>query len=300
MNARIEAPTNFQIDHAEDLFRRAPERYLDVEGGQIAYRRVGTGPDVLFVHGWPVSGATFRGLLPHLAPHVTCHVLDLVGAGDSRFDRATPISLEHHIRSIRRVVDLLDLKNYAVVGHDSGGMIARHAVAGDPRLRAMGLVNTEQPQGLNWRFRQFLLMAKLPGFASLLGWAVMRKSLRRSRFLLGDCFADLTLIDGAFEEFFLAPLHDDASRRWAAGQLVHSFDTKYVTELAQVHQRIDVPVQLVWGEHDPFFPVAWAREMVDTFANARLHVVPKAKLFVHEECPAQVAEAMLPTLLGTW
>ena len=27
---------------------------------------VGSGPDVLFVHGWPVSGATFRLLLPHL------------------------------------------------------------------------------------------------------------------------------------------------------------------------------------------------------------------------------------------
>ena len=70
---------------AAELFRRPPLRYLDVGEGEVAYRRVGTGPDVLFVHGWPVSGATFRTLLPHLAPHVTCHLLDLVGAGSSRF-----------------------------------------------------------------------------------------------------------------------------------------------------------------------------------------------------------------------
>ena len=62
-----------------------PDRFLDVGAGEVAYRRVGTGPDVLFVHGWPVSGATFRTLLPHLADHVTCHVIDLPGAGSSRF-----------------------------------------------------------------------------------------------------------------------------------------------------------------------------------------------------------------------
>ncbi len=45
---------------AADLFRREPDRYLDVGAGEVAYRRVGEGPDVLFVHGWPVSGATFR------------------------------------------------------------------------------------------------------------------------------------------------------------------------------------------------------------------------------------------------
>ena len=44
---------------------------------------------MLFVHGWPVSGATFRRLLPHLTEHVTCHLLDLPGAGDSPDEAAT-------------------------------------------------------------------------------------------------------------------------------------------------------------------------------------------------------------------
>lgn len=52
---------------AAALFRGDPQRFLDVGAGEVAYRRVGIGPDVLFVHGWPVSGATFRTLLPHLA-----------------------------------------------------------------------------------------------------------------------------------------------------------------------------------------------------------------------------------------
>ncbi|MBX2798339.1 MAG: alpha/beta hydrolase [Myxococcales bacterium] len=287
------------LDAATDRFRSAPDDHIDVGNGRVAYRRFGTGPDVLFVHGWPVTGATFRALLPHLAPHVTCHVIDLVGAGDSRFDRDVTIDLGQHVSAVRAVVDALQLRDYAAVGHDSGGMIARHAVAGDPRLRAMALVDTEQPQGLSVRFRQFLSARKIPGFEHVLAWAGMQRRLRRNRLLFGDCFTDRALLDGAFEEFFLAPLWHDRLRRWAAGTLLRSFDTRLVHELTDVHARITVPVQLVWGADDPFFPVVWAREMVQTFPDASLHEVPGAKLFVHEERPLEVAQAMLPALLGT-
>ena len=94
----------------------------------MAYRRVGNGPDVLFVHGWPVSGATFRTLLPQLVDHVTCHVIDLPSAGSSRFDAGTKLSIHQHIESVRRVVDHLGLDDVALVGHDSGGLISRHAM----------------------------------------------------------------------------------------------------------------------------------------------------------------------------
>ncbi len=283
---------------ATQLFHTAPQRTIDVGAGEVAYRRVGSGPDALFVHGWPVSSATFRGLLPHLADHVTCHLVDLVGAGDSRFDRSTIISIDRHIETVRRLIDALGLERVALVGHDSGGMIARHAMAGDPRLTGMALVNTEQPQGLTWRFRQFLWMAKVPGFEHILAWAAMKPGLRRSPYLLGDCFVDRTQLDGEFETLFLAPLRDDPDRRWAAGRLAQTFENRHVAGLAEAHARIGAPVQLVWGERDPFFPVSWAREMVSSFPDADLHVVPDAKLFVHEERPQAVAEAMLPTLAG--
>ena len=39
--------------------------------------------------------------------------------------------------------------------------------------------------------------------------------------------------------------------------------------------------------------------MVDTFPDARLEVVKGAGLFSHEERPADVAQALLPVLVGT-
>ncbi len=253
---------------------------------------------MLFVHGWPVTSATWAPLLPHLAPHVTCHLIDLVGAGDSRFDRETDISLTGHVAAIKAAIDALGLDDYAVVGHDSGGMLARHAVAGDPRLRAMGLVDTEQPGRLTLRFQTFLWARHIPGFEHILAGASGKGWLKRSKWLLGDAFTDKSLLDGPFDEFFLRPLREDPDRRWACGELLRSWDTAYVHRLDEMHRQIDVPVQLVWGADDPFFPLKWAREMVDSFADAALHVVDDAKLFVHEERPAEVADALRPTLVG--
>ncbi len=283
---------------ASDLFRREPDRFLDVGAGEVAYRVVGSGPDVLFVHGWPVSAATFRKLLPYLVDHVTCHLIDLPSAGSSRFDADTPMSIHQHIESVRTVVDLLELDQVAVVGHNSGGMIARHAMVGDPRLRAMGLINTEPPDP-GWRFKSFVASRRLPGLSAGLGWVAGKPRLVRSKAVFGDAFADRSLLGGEFDEFFLAPLHESPARRDAAVKLLRSFDMKHVTDLTGIHRRLDMPVQLVWGDKDPFFPVDRARAMVAEFPDAQIEVIKGAGLFSHEERPADVAKALLPTLTGT-
>jgi pimeloyl-ACP methyl ester carboxylesterase len=292
------AATASATESATELFRRAPDRHLDVGDAEVAYRRLGRGPDVLFVHGWPVSGATFRSLLPHLTDHVTCHVIDLPGSGSSRFDDRTDLSVEAFIRGVRRVLDLLEMDRVAVVGHDSGGLIARHAFAGDRRVRAIGLLDTEQPSGLGWRFRLFLLARHIPGAGGALGWVSGRRRLRRSRLVLGGAFADPGRLDGEFDELFLRPLREDPERRRASIAVLRSFDVRLVRELGALHRRITVPVQMVWGAQDAFFPLGRAKEMVGTFPRADLAVVEGAGLFAHEERPAEVARALVPLLSG--
>jgi pimeloyl-ACP methyl ester carboxylesterase len=283
----------FTETDAADLFRAAPHRLLELDDVSIAHRVVGTGPALLFVHGWPVSGATFRRLLPHLVEHRTCHLLDLPGAGDSRWSVGASLSLRGHIGAVRRAVELLELDDVTAVGHDSGGLIARHALAGDERVRSMVLIDTEHPHGQSLAFRAFTATRHLPGIAPTLGRIAGSPRLARSRAVFGGAFVDRSLLGGEFDEFFLTPLRRDRSRREAAAQVLRTFEPGLVTALAEVHPRIDVPVHLVWGESDPFFPVRRAREMVGEFPDARLTVVPGAALFVHEERPADVAAALL-------
>ena len=59
-----------------------------------------------------------------------------------------------------------------------------------------------------------------------------------------------------------------------------------------------VPVQVVQGAKDPFFPLVWTEEMLQTFGGpAQLHPIERGRLLAHEECAVETAEALLPTLL---
>lgn len=286
-------------NEAADIFRRPPDRHIDVGNGAVAYRRVGSGPDVIFSHGWPACGATFRGLLPHLAEHVTCHIVDLPGAGDSEFDRSITPSITTHADALRRIADELGLTSFGVVGHDSGGMIARFAFAGDERVHGWGLIATEQPPKAHWRFSSFLAIRHVPRFEKLLGVVANQQLLRRNKFVLGDLFDDNALLSGEFEEFVLRPLKDNPNRQWAAGEFGRNFDLDLFADLTECHRKITVPVQLVWGGSDPFFPLDRTRTMMREFGGpVELEVIEKGKLFVHEEFPTRTAEAILPTIRG--
>ncbi len=284
---------------ATEIFRRPPDRFIDVGNGSVAYRRVGDGPDVVFSHGWPANSATFRGLLPQLVEQVTCHLIDLPGAGDSKFNRSIVPSITTHADALRRVVDELELGSFGVVGHDSGGMIARFAFSGDERVHGWGLIATEQPPKAHWRFASFLAIRNIPRFEKLLGFVANQPRLRRNKFVLGDLFADNGLLDEEFDELVLRPLRDDPNRQWAAGEFGRNFDLDLFADLTACHNRIDVPVQLVWGEDDPFFPVERTRAMLAEFGGpAALEVIETGKLFVHEEFPERTAKAILPTIRG--
>ncbi len=284
---------------ASDFFRAEPHRHIDVGNGAVAYRKIGEGPDVVFSHGWPVTSATWRCLLPYLVDHVTCHLFDYPGAGDSRFDRSIELSVEGHAETLRRTVDALGLERFALVGHDSGGMIARLALAGDERVHGWGLVATEQPPKPSWRFLSFVSLRAVPGFKALLGFAMNTPWLRRNPFVLGDVFVDRGLLDGEFEEFFARPLRDDPEKLWAAAELLRHFDLGLFAKLSETHRKIQSPVQLVWGGRDAFFPVERTRAMMPEFSGpVDLEVIDEAKLFVHEEFPGPVANALLKTIRG--
>lgn len=283
-------------DAVLEAFRQPPSTFIDTPSGRVAHRVFGSGPDVLFVHGFPVSGATFRRVIPGLADHVRCHVLDLPGAGSSEFTRTPNLGVGGHIAAVRVAMDTLDLEDVAVVGHDSGGLIARHALAGDPRVRAFALIDTELPGMPGWRFRSFLEAARVPGIGAILGWASRHPFVARNPFVFGGAFHDRSHLEGEFTDLFLTPLGASADRQWAVQQMLRSFDLDLLRRLPDVHARITVPVRLVWGERDVFFPVDRARAMVDTFPDATIVTIADAGLFPHEEAPDAVVAALLPAL----
>jgi len=264
---------------------------LDVGDRRLAYWRMGSGPDIVFVHGWPLHSQTYRRIAPELAKHFTCHFVDLPGTGQSPWDAATPIGFAEHATTLSEAIEFLGLERFALLAHDSGGVMARLLAAefGD-RVFGLVLSGTEIPGHRPWLVEALAVVLRAPFGAALLRSMMTSRTIRRSTLGFKGCFNDLSLLDGDFHDLFVAPLV--ANERAMEGQLklVHGLDWSIVDGLEAVHRRIVAPTQLIWGEGDPFFPAKLARPMASQFGGgAEFHELSAARLFVHEEQPDQFA-----------
>ena len=273
---------------------------IDTGDAVLPLRRFGNGPALLFVHGFPLSGFTWRYLLPVLAQHYTCYVPDLAGMGDSAWNDATDFSWDGHARRLQRLADRLGLQRYSVIAQDTGASFARClALIDRARVERLVLINTEIPgHRPPWIPLYQHLMRGLPGSPAVFRLLLRSRLFLRSGMGFGGCFKNLNLIDGDFHTHFIAPYiasakRTDGMRRYLAGLY---WDT--VDAFQQRHAELRMPVLLLWGEDDPTFPAPLAREMATQITGARFAGIADAKLLVHEEQPARVIELLLPFLAG--
>jgi pimeloyl-ACP methyl ester carboxylesterase len=268
--------------------------FVDLGHSEIAYRKVGQGPPLVLVHGYPLSGLTFRHIAPRLGARFTCYMPDLPGLGESRCTDLTDFNFAGQAETLKQFVDKLGLTSYALLGHDTGGTIARRLATTDSeRVEKLVLIGTEIPEHRPpWiEFFQRLSNPKRTGTFKFL---MRSRAFRRSNAAFGGCFTDLSLIDGDFHKLFVAPLLASDEKISKQIRYLRGIDWKLVDGMKTEHARIPAPTLLIWGEDDPIFPVARARIIAEQLPNcAGLVTVPGAKLFVHEEKPDRVAELAL-------
>jgi haloalkane dehalogenase len=279
----------------------APDRVFDVGHAQVASWSFGvsslpakSAPTLVMVHGWPLTGRTWRHLVPRLAARHRIHVLDLPGVGQSTVTSADDIAVDAHVRALRAVLEQL-AEDVVLVGQDSGGAIARKAAADNPRVRGVVLGNTELPDHVPWQVHLYVALVR-SGLGRLLAASMSSRWVRRSPLGIGGCYVDVDAFDAEFSDIVVA---DFADPMQAAGHLAFakSVDTSFTKDLALVHARIRCPTVCIWGTHDPFFPIDKARAMLPGFAGgATLHEIPGGKLFVHEDRADEFAAAMTPLL----
>ncbi len=281
--AQVTAADVTAADVTATLRAQAPAT-IDVGHARLAHYKFGAGPDLVFVHGWPLHAATFRAIVPELARSFTCHLIDLPGAGRSSYTPATRFGIRAHADTLRRAVDALGLDRYGLVAHDSGAGMARYLMADDPR--ACGLVSgdTEIPGHTPWIVSLYQLALKIPGGVASTRMLLGMGAVRRSPLGFAGCFTDPGFVDGDFTEWFVRPLLEDRAALDGQMKLLVAIDPGEVRELADVHRRIRVPVRLVWGTDDPIFPIAKARRMLSEFtAPVELIEVPGGRAFLHED-----------------
>jgi pimeloyl-ACP methyl ester carboxylesterase len=284
-------------DPATRAFLTAPLQKVATPTARVAYRRFGSGPALVLVHGFPLSGFTWRKVLPALAERYTCYAPDVPGMGETEWTDATDFSFPGQGRTLKGFVDALGIDRYSVLAHDTGGTFARYMALEDPkRVDKLMLINTEMPAHRPPWIPLYQFLMGIPGTLPVFSLLLRSSLYLRSSMGFGGCFTDLSLIEGDFHEQFVEPLKHSALRQDGMRRYLRGAMWGPVDALAREHARLTMPVLLIWGADDPTFPVTLARTMVGQFPNARLAEIPAAKLLVHEEKPEEVARLALDFL----
>lgn len=259
--------------------------------GPMAYIESGEGLTMIFIHGWPLQKETFLPLTRILQKSYRCISFDLIDIGDSRPATApTPISFDQQVAALKEAIAALGIERFALVGQNSGGFIARLLAKDNPNVTHLILFNTEIPWLIPPWVPLFQMLAPLPLASHIFRFCVSTRMIARSPLGFGGCFVDKDLIHGEFFTLAAQPLIDSPEKLAGCIRFLKSMNWDECKKLSDVHTRISAKVDCIWGEADPFFPVAEARAMFEQFPNkGEFATIQQAKLLPYAEHPEQSA-----------
>jgi haloalkane dehalogenase len=237
---------------------------------------------VLCLHGYPESSYMWRTLLESVADAGWQAVApDLPGYGDSPYGGSGTWAA--HVEAVDAFHREQELGEVVLVVHDWGGLIGLRWACEHPELvRAMVISNTGFFPDGKWHGMAQAL--RTPGQGEQLVDGLDR-----------DGFAGMLRVvspqldDRSVDEYFKAYASEERRR----GQL-EMYRSGEFSELEDYDlAAVGAPALVLWGEDDPFAPVAGAHRFAAELPDAELVVVPGAKHFVFDDEPAACGAAVL-------
>src|SRR5262245_61009604 len=92
-------------------------------GGKVASEVAGHGFPVVLVHGTPSWSYLWRNVADELADRFSIYVCDLLGYGTSEKLDGQDVSIPAQTRMLAELLDLWELEQPCVAGHDFGAAI---------------------------------------------------------------------------------------------------------------------------------------------------------------------------------
>jgi pimeloyl-ACP methyl ester carboxylesterase len=246
------------------------------DAGVVAWDRLGEGPPVVMVHGTPWSSWTWRRVAPRLAERFSVYVFDLLGFGASEKRPGQDVSLAAHGARLAALLEYLGLDRPAVVAHDIGGATALRAHLLHQRpVAALALIDVVALAP--WGSPFYRLVREHSGVFEQLPAAIHEGVLRA---YIGTALA--RPLDPAVEDALIAPWLGRPGQSAFYRQIAQG-DQRHTDELEPLYSRIRVPTFVIWGEADPWIPVARGIELADRIPGARLELLPTAGHLVQED-----------------
>jgi non-heme chloroperoxidase len=249
-------------------------RFTTTDGTELYYNDWGSGPPVVFSHGWPLSADAFEDQMYFLTSNgFRCIAHDRRGHG--RSDQPWQGNdMDTYADDLAKLVELLDLKDAVHVGHSTGGgevarYIGRH---GTGRVKKAVLIGAVPP-----------IMLKTdanPGGLPMEVFDQLRSSVQADR---SAFWKDLSLPFYGYNRPGAKVSEGVREAFWRAGMQA-GFPASYFcikafseTDMTEDLKRIDVPTLILHGDDDQIVPIADSAMLsVKIVKDATLKVYPGA------------------------
>lgn len=254
------------------------------DGRRLRVARLGDGPPVVLLHGYPDNLQLWCELAPRLVGHRVI-AFDWPGMGFSEAwpGGATPM---HQADKLLTLLDVWGIDRADIAGLDMGGQPALAFAARHPdRVRRLVVMNSLVfgDEKTSWEIRLLrkfgwnrFILRWLP---RLVFWRARRTFLPRGVRLPPELASD-------FWESFRRPEVRAFVAKLCAGY------QGTLAKLPELYNRIGCPVLVLWAEGDQHFPPRHAERLHATIPGSRLDIVPGAEHWMPWYLADEVAARM--------
>ncbi len=235
----------------------------------------GSGPPLVFLHGWGSDAAAFKGLTAGLCSRFRCIAVNLPGFGGAAPPPSPWCSLEY-ADWLEGVLQTLNVNQPVLLGHSFGGKVAAQLAARGLASKLVLLGSAGIPPkrpplyyAKVYTYKTVKLLAKVPVFGPLFRDIQERMSGRAGS-------ADYRAAQGVMRASLVRSVNED---------------------LRPVFARVPCPTLLVWGRNDTATPVADGQAIEKLIPGSGLVILDGAGHFVFTDQAAACAK-ILEAFLG--
>ncbi|HYR86462.1 MAG TPA: alpha/beta fold hydrolase [Terriglobia bacterium] len=260
----------------------------------VAYRDIGKGEPIVFLHGFAGAHA-WDGVVERVAARRRALVVETLGLGDTEGPSSAEFGLPAQAAMVRGLLSALEIPAAHIVGNDTGGVIAQFFAVRWPHC-VKSLVLSDCDAHGTWpptHVASAAAVMGIPGGTLALASLMKIRAVARSRFGFGRMVHDKRLLTPDRLARYSETVAGNRERRIRLKRFFRSFDRGELATMNQLLGQLRVPALIIWGAENAYWSTSWARTLYDAIPGARrLELIPFAGISCHEERPDLFAQLL--------